>query len=197
MGYSCRCGAVYADSDVAEFMQHVQKCSGVRKSGEGERAQPTSRGDEREASGSQNLNISRDSLIERAEQKKYSFSRSRVNRERFKNMNEDGTFDGEDDDDEWVDESKGASSSRERAQPTPRGDEREASGSQNLNISRDSLIERAEQKKYSFSRSRVNRERFKNMNEDGTFDGEDDDDEWVDESKGAKGSETFSDEDSD
>ena len=45
MGYSCRCGAVYADSDVAEFMQHVQKCSGVRKSGEGERAQPAPRGD--------------------------------------------------------------------------------------------------------------------------------------------------------
>ena len=111
MGYSCHCGAVYAASDVAKFMQHVQKCSGGSKSGEGERAQPTSRGDEREASGSQNLNISRDSLIERAEQKKYSFSRSRVNRERFKNMNEDGTFDGEDDDDEWVDESKGAKGS--------------------------------------------------------------------------------------
>ena len=105
MGYSCRCGAVYADSDVAEFTQHVQKCSGVRKSGEGERAQPTSRGDEREASGS------RDSFIERAEQKKYSFSRSRVNKELFKNMKEDGTFDGQDDDDEWVDESKGAKGS--------------------------------------------------------------------------------------
>ena len=39
MGYTCRCGAVYADSDVAKFMQHVQKCSGV-----GERAQPTTRG---------------------------------------------------------------------------------------------------------------------------------------------------------
>ena len=39
MGYTCRCGAVYADSDVAKFMQHVQKCSGV-----GERAQPTPRG---------------------------------------------------------------------------------------------------------------------------------------------------------
>ena len=45
MGFSCRCGAVYADSDVAKFMQHVQKCSGGSKSGEGERAQPTPKGD--------------------------------------------------------------------------------------------------------------------------------------------------------
>ena len=44
MGFSCRCGAVYADSDVAKFMQHVQKCSGGSKSGAGERAQPTPRG---------------------------------------------------------------------------------------------------------------------------------------------------------
>ena len=59
------------------------------------------------------------------------------------------------------------------------------------------LRQEAKQKKYSFSRCRVNRERFNNMNEDGTFEDEDEEDEWVDKSKGAKGSETFSDEDSD
>ena len=37
-----------------------------------------------------------------------------------------------------------ASSSRKRAEPTPRGNLREASGSQDLNVSRESLIERAE-----------------------------------------------------
>ena len=59
------------------------------------------------------------------------------------------------------------------------------------------LRQEAKQKKYSFSRSRVNKELFKNMNEDGTFEDEEEEDEWVDKSKGAKGSETFSDEDSD
>ena len=44
MGFSCRCGAVYADSDFEEFMQHAQKCNSESKSGEGKRAQPTSKG---------------------------------------------------------------------------------------------------------------------------------------------------------
>ena len=42
--FSCRCGAVYADSDFEEFMQHAQKCNSESKSGKGERAQPTSKG---------------------------------------------------------------------------------------------------------------------------------------------------------
>ena len=45
MVYTCNCGATYAASDVAKFMQHVQQCSGVSKEGEGERAQPAPRGD--------------------------------------------------------------------------------------------------------------------------------------------------------
>ena len=48
MVYTCKCGATYADSDVAKFIQHVQQCSGVSKEGEGERAQPTPRGDNQE-----------------------------------------------------------------------------------------------------------------------------------------------------
>jgi len=39
-----KCGEVFATSDVAKFMQHVQKCSGGSKSGEGERTQPTPKG---------------------------------------------------------------------------------------------------------------------------------------------------------
>ena len=50
---------------------------------------------------------------------------------------------------------------------------------------------------YSLSRCRVVKERFKNMNKDGTFEDESDEDEWGDKSKRVKGSETFSDEDSD
>ena len=43
--HSCHCGAVYAVSDVAKFIQHLQKCNRGSKSGEGERAKPKPRGD--------------------------------------------------------------------------------------------------------------------------------------------------------
>ena len=194
MGYSCRCGAVYADSDFEEFMQHAQKCNRGSKSGEGERAQPTPKGgkkakgvvggtagdvDDGNDSNAFTCPLCSGTFVYKGGLKKHlgdgpGGKHKLKDKNRIEELMDEALRFSKPKDPESKCHQCGKvlktvnfnkhlklycpatkptnqpqrrevqAASRERAQPTPRGDDREASGSQNLNVSRDSLIERAE-----------------------------------------------------
>jgi len=166
MGFSCRCGAVYADSDVAKFMQHVQKCSGGSKSGAGERAQPTPRGVVGSAKSSGDGNESNSITCPECGEsftRRTSLKRHVVKQHPKKDVDDimDRASKNPNSKCPHCNEFYSAAhmqrhigrcpvlkaSQKPQARPNlsgvPRGVQR-ASGSQDLNVSRDSLVERAE-----------------------------------------------------